>query len=362
MTKNPFSSVCLALLSVFRLVHCQHLQSPCPGLFQYASDGIENYGLIYFNGAQIGQTYFLDLQMTVQGRLPTSFYGQISLIEGKEATLRNIIQNKPVVYKVTFPVRNQLPEVSVIRINNNLICSGRNSLGGSVTKLSLQHTLQTTGQIPLSYQPSTLSQSFSQPNSIQNFPGFTNYVDPRLQRQPQLAPTRPQPQIVTQSPVLTQPQLSPQTQVSPQLVAQPTVSTRSQAPQSSASIVNQICGTAAVIPRPLVIGGQTIPRGSWPWLVAVYLNDARGLSFKCGGNLVSSRTVITAAHCLKLRGVEHKPKNILIVAGRHNLLDWSESTSITFNAERVAIHPDYKDSLQSFDGDIAIIIVKQTIR
>lgn len=281
------------------------------------------------------------------------------LIEGQDATLRNIIQNKPVIYKVVFPVRNQLPEVSSIRINNNLICSGRGTFRGSVTKLSLQHTLQTTGQIPLSYKPSSFSQ---QPNSIQqqSFPGFENFADTRQQ----FASVPQQPQFVTQQAVrptqfAQQPQAAPQTT---QLVAQPTIAPRSQVSQSSVSTVSQICGTAAVIPRPLVVGGQTIERGSWPWLVAVYLNDAKGLSFKCGGNLLTSRTVITSAHCLKLRGLEHKAKNVLIIAGRHNLLDWSESTSITFNAEKIVIHPDYKQSLSSFDGDLAIVIVKQTIR
>lgn len=269
-----------------------------------------------------------------------AFYGQISLIGGQQATLQNIIRNKPVTYKVTFPLRNQLPEVSSIYMNNNLICSGRNPSDSeeAVTKLILQHTLQTSGQIPLSYQPSVF---MKQPDLT----GFTNYVESRFQQ----SPTRQQhSQFPTHPPVPKQPEF--------------TIESRSQEPQNSLSRVNQICGTAAFIPRPLVVGGEAIEKGSWPWLVAVYLNDAKGLSFKCGGNLVTSRTVITAAHCLKLRGLEYKAKHVLIVAGRHNLLDWSESTSITFNADRVLIHPDYKDSLSSFDGDIAMVIVDETIR
>lgn len=207
-------------------------------------------------------------------------------------------------------------------------------------------------------------------------PGLTNYADPRQQYRP----SQQQPQFVTPSSAISQLIYSQPPKPSTQVDTQPIVVTRSEVPQSpvlnvtppnvinrsqvpsSVSTVNKICGTSAVIARPLVIGGEAIERGSWPWLVAVYLNDAKGLSFKCGGNLVTSRTVITAAHCLKLRGSEHKAKNVLIVAGRHNLLDWSESTSITFNAERVEIHPDYKDNLQSFDADVAIVIVEQTIR
>lgn len=256
-------------------------------------------------------------------------------------------------------------------MNNNLICSGRTPSAGSLSKLTLQHTLQTSGQIALSYQPSTLPK---QPNSITDFPGFTNYVESRFQN----SLTR-QPQFVTQSPVEKRPHFTvekrPQFNVEkrpqkvPQFtvesrpqVPQFTVESRSQAPPDSISRVNQICGTAVFIPRPLVVGGEAIAKGSWPWLVAVYINDAKGLAFKCGGNLVTSRTVITAAHCLKLRGMEYKAKNVLIVAGRHNLLDWSESTSITFNADRVFIHPDYKDSLSSFDGDVAMVIADETIR
>lgn len=51
---------------------------------------------------------------------------------------------------------------------------------------------------------------------------------------------------------------------------------------------------------PLVVGGESIQRGAWPWLVAVYLNKATGLSFNCGGNLVSTKVVVTAAHCVSL--------------------------------------------------------------
>lgn len=58
---------CVLVIDSFQ----QQSQGPCPGLFQYASDGYENYGLIYFSGAQIGRTYLLDLQLIVQGRLPT---------------------------------------------------------------------------------------------------------------------------------------------------------------------------------------------------------------------------------------------------------------------------------------------------
>lgn len=212
-----------------------------------------------------------------------------------------------------------------------------------------------------------MSQTFSpQPKPIQNPPVFTNQVDPsRVQGNPQpqapinFAPSFQQPQqFVTQPPEAFQSATHPP-QVTTQLVS---VVNRMEIPTRTESIVSRICGTAAVVPRPLVVGGQTIEKGSWPWLVAVYLNDAKGLSFKCGGNLVTSRTVITAAHCLKLRGSEHRARNVLIVAGRHNLLDWSESTSITFNAEKVLIHPDYHDSLSSFDGDVAMVIVKQTIR
>ncbi|MEQ2211590.1 hypothetical protein XENOCAPTIV_008502, partial [Xenoophorus captivus] len=46
-------------------------------------------------------------------------------------------------------------------------------------------------------------------------------------------------------------------------------------------------------PRSRIVGGSPAPLGSWPWLVNLQLNG----ELMCGGVLVDSSWVVTAAHC-----------------------------------------------------------------
>lgn len=54
-----------------------------------------------------------------------------------------------------------------------------------------------------------------------------------------------------------------------------------------------------------IIGGSLTELEEFPWLVALMYRaneNESDVSFRCGGTLISTRYVVTAAQCLKIRG------------------------------------------------------------
>ncbi|KAM9425396.1 trypsin-1-like [Pholidichthys leucotaenia] len=99
------------------------------------------------------------------------------------------------------------------------------------------------------------------------------------------------------------------------------------------------CGSAVLNTR--IVGGAGAIEGSWPWQVSLAEN---GSSF-CGGSLINSRWVLTAAHCIfgDLSSVE-------IYLGYHNI----SSSNPNLEKRRVAshvCHPNYVN----FDNDVCLL-------
>lgn len=65
--------------------------------------------------------------------------------------------------------------------------------------------------------------------------------------------------------------------------------------QSDSTIINpEGCGRRPLQTRNKIVGGQEATKHDWGWQIALY----RGSSFSCGGSLINSQWVITAAHCV----------------------------------------------------------------
>lgn len=110
---------------------------------------------------------------------------------------------------------------------------------------------------------------------------------------------------------------------------------------------------------PLVVGGTSIERGSWPWLVAIYTIKSSGPLFRCAGTLVSQRYVLTSASCLQNAKRQYVASELLVSVGRHNLSNWLEQGTETVPVLYIHSHPEYE--MDSSDHDIALLHLNSTV-
>jgi len=99
-----------------------------------------------------------------------------------------------------------------------------------------------------------------------------------------------------------------------------------------------------------VIGGTTARQGAWPWQILMLFNGSPG----CGGSIVNSRWIVTAAHCIYRKSA----RGIKIRVGEHNMRS-REGTEVDIQAERIVQHPSYNP--RTLDNDIALIKVNRPI-
>uniref|UniRef100_T1GEN2 Serine protease gd N-terminal domain-containing protein n=1 Tax=Megaselia scalaris TaxID=36166 RepID=T1GEN2_MEGSC len=117
--------------------------SPCPDIFHYAYDGTEVYGIFNFEGAELNKIYNLKLHMVYEDTVYIKGKGKLALIEDQESALLNITRNKPVSYKIKFPIQTEIPEVTEIYMNNILLCFNEDSIEQSNTQI-IYHNIFTT--------------------------------------------------------------------------------------------------------------------------------------------------------------------------------------------------------------------------
>lgn len=284
--------------------------SPCPQIFQY-----ENalHGIAFVPSSVYENFYayriVLKVQLRVRGHIThRQGRGKIELLYDISTTLDQMARGQPLKYRIDFPYHPTTPAVINITLNGMAICNGRRSYVNEVNSdIHLQHGF--TYVMP------------SQPlNSAPSNPATVN-VDRTTER-----------------------------------------SGRRIEDKKSVD-----CGKQAASGKSADGRDKDIASGTWPWLVAIFLKTADGgLVFKCSGNLLSNRIVLSAAHCFMKYSREYalQPADLLLAFGRYNLLDWTAGGKDLSDVERIEVPDDYLtegDFSHHSDSDIAVLIAQEFI-
>ena len=99
------------------------------------------------------------------------------------------------------------------------------------------------------------------------------------------------------------------------------------------------------------MNGLTASAHKWPWMVSVRFTG----SHNCGGTLLDSRYVLTAAHCV----YNVNPANLKVVVGLDAIDEFSDSQ--VYTAENYVIHESYQPTLFYNGYDIALIKLSRPV-
>ncbi|XP_074055125.1 serine protease 27-like [Macrotis lagotis] len=119
---------------------------------------------------------------------------------------------------------------------------------------------------------------------------------------------------------------------------------------SCGSDLDKVCGKPKLSGK--IMGGQSAPEGKWPWQVSLWYRRR----FICGGSLIDSQWVLTAAHCF-LKSTD--PSMYMIFVGYTKLYE-GNSHSLQVSVRKIFRHPNFSND-HPFGSDIALLELSSSV-
>jgi secreted trypsin-like serine protease len=127
---------------------------------------------------------------------------------------------------------------------------------------------------------------------------------------------------------------------------------RTEGQRASSTRGNCKCGLTST--RSRIINGKVTKRNQYPWQVGLKL---RGKRIFCGGSIISSRTIITAAHCLESDSYPVSISLLYVVVGEYDIT--KKDGEKEYKVYSKTVHPYYNK--RNYDYDYAILTLTNDI-
>nr|XP_039269682.1 A disintegrin and metalloproteinase with thrombospondin motifs gon-1-like isoform X5 [Styela clava] len=101
-------------------------------------------------------------------------------------------------------------------------------------------------------------------------------------------------------------------------------------------------------PSSPIVGGTISEPNKWPWMVFIRLSG----NTQCGGCLISSEWILTAAHCLERHSVEE-----IVIGSNYN--DGSDTNAIVRKLDRKCCHENF--DRKSWENDICLVKLSSSV-